>query len=177
MAGKTRGPNKKPKPKLTVKQSRFAKAFMKSHSLKDAALEAGYSPKNPTESGIQARKAILEKAPEVMGRQGLDLDTVIRKHLTPLLNATETKFAQHEGEYTDFVIVENLPIRMQATRTALELLNAFPPKDPALAAQVGVEVVIIDIPRPDYSKKAIKVKAAVSTSGKVVDDEDDRPKD
>ena len=155
---KKAGTWKKPKEKLTLKQSRFAKAFMKTRSLKEAALAAGYSPKNPTESGIQALNQIKDKAPEVMARAGLTLDILIRKHLAPLLEATETKFSQHEGEFTDSVETADNGIRLGAARTAFELLNAFPPKDPALAAQMGISVVVLDIPRPD--RAAINVTPA-----------------
>lgn len=113
-----------------------------------------------------------------MVRNGLSIDHVIKNHLTPLLNSTETKFAQFEGEFTDFVELPNDGIRLPATRMAFELLNAFPPRDPAMAAQVGVEVIIVDVPRPDYSKVVkVKAKAAVTTNGREVEDDDPRPKD
>jgi terminase small subunit-like protein len=134
---------------LTLKQSRFAAAFMKSHSLKQAALAAGYSPKHPSKSGQQALDDIRHKAPKILESMGLSLENVIEKHLIPLLNATETKFFQSEGKITDYVDVEALGIQLGATRTTLELLNAFPPKDPILAAQVGVEVIVMDMPRPE----------------------------
>ena len=133
---------------VTTRQSRFAEAFMKTRNKTQAAILAGYSPKNAAQSGRQAAIALAEKAPEVMARIGLTLDRVIEKHLVPLLHATEMKFAQHEGKFTDYVEVEALGIRSGATRIALELLNAFPPRDPALAAQVGVEVIVMDMPRP-----------------------------
>jgi phage terminase small subunit len=79
----------KAKGKLTLKQSRFASAYMRTRSKKKAALEAGYSPKNPSESEIQALHEIQKKAPEIMAHVGLSLDTLIRKHLVPLLHAEE----------------------------------------------------------------------------------------
>jgi hypothetical protein len=147
-------PAKIPKSKkLTLRQSKFAEAYMKTRSLKKAALAAGYSPKHPSQSGDQALKDIQHKAPEVMRELGLGMSDVIEKHLIPLLNANETKFFQKDGKITDFVEVEALPIRLGATRLALELLV---PKDPAALAPLGVEVVLVDVPRPDRS--AIEVK-------------------
>ena len=96
-----------------------------------------------------------------MKELGLGMHAVIQNHLLPLLTATETKFFQNKGKITDHVEVEALPIRLGATRTALELLNAFPPTDPALAEQGGVEVVLVDVPRPDRS--AIEVKPTNGT--------------
>jgi hypothetical protein len=144
---KGKAPKKSEKP-LTERQSRFAEAFLKTKSKKQAALIAGYSSKNPSQSGNQALEDIKHKAPKILESMGLGLEGVIQKHLIPLLHATETKFFQSEGKVTECVEVEALGIRLGATRTALELLNAFPPKDPVLAAQVGVEVIVMDMPRP-----------------------------
>lgn len=169
---------KKPKEKLTLKQSRFAKAFMKTRSLKEAALAAGYSQKNPSQSGQQALDTLKEKAPDVMARLGLTMEAIIQNHLTPLLTSTEVRLSQHEGEFTDSVELANDGIRLGATRTALELLNAFPPKDPALAAQVGVQVIVLDVVRPDRS--AINVTPSngkKSSSGNGHKPVDPRPKD
>jgi hypothetical protein len=52
---------------------------MKSRSLKQAALASGYCPKNPSQSGAQVIAVIKEKAPEVLNRTGLSLETIIEK--------------------------------------------------------------------------------------------------
>jgi len=142
---------------LTSKQIRLVKAFLKAKSAKqpitkgEAAEEAGYSPKNPTQSANQALAAIRLKAPEIMDKLGLSVETLIEKHLTPLLNAEETKLVIHEGKVTERVNLADNTTRRYATRMAFELQGAFPPQDPQLAAQVGVEVLILDVPRPDRS--------------------------
>ena len=171
------GKKGKPLPPLNPKQSRFAKEFAKGRNLRESAILAGYPPKNASQSGRQVLDAIAERSPEVMRKLGLTLERVIEKHLTPLLNATETKFSQFEGEFTDFVEVADNGIRLGATRAAFELLNAFPPRDPALAAQVGVDVIVLDVPRPD---RTIAVKARVKVAVTSAEDEsptDPRPKD
>jgi hypothetical protein len=135
---------------LTVRQSRIAR-ILSEHSVKsrgEAAIKAGYSSKNPDQSAYQAIEAIKQKAPEVMAKLGLTLEHVIQNHLVPLMGATETKIVVHEGKITDYVELSDNTTRRYSTRTALELLNAFPPRDPALAAQVGVEVIVMDMPRP-----------------------------
>jgi len=152
---------------------------METRSQTQAAIAAGYSKKNPGQSGHQALQDIKAKAPEIMAALGLTTESVIKNHLIPLLNAKETKFAQKDGEFTDSVEVELPGIRLGATRTALELLNAFPPKDPILAGQVGVNVVIIDVPRPDRSTIDVphthsKAPAVPSGNGSKADP---RPKD
>jgi hypothetical protein len=163
---------------LTPKQSRFAAAYAKSHSMKEAALVAGYSPKNPSQSANQALAAIKEKAPEVMAAMGLTLGSVIENHLVPLMHAREMKFAQYKGKFTDYVEVEALGIRLGATVKALELLNAFPSRDQALAAQVGVDVIVMDMPRPKHPP--IDVQPANGNTPKKelqAEKPDPRPKD
>lgn len=48
-------------------------------SLTVRAVEAGYSGKNPAQSGHQAMENIKAKAPELFGRHGRDDDTFIEK--------------------------------------------------------------------------------------------------
>lgn len=183
--------------KVTPRQSKFVKAFVKTRNARQSALIAGYSPKDPDSAGQNVLQALRLKAPEVMARLGLTMGAVIQKHLVPLMHATETKFAQYEGEFTDSVDLEDNGIRLGATRTALQLLNAFPEKDMEKAAQYGVRAIVVDIPRPDRSMYDVqpivgqerllpKQKAAApGTNGangakkngnKKPDDEDPRPK-
>jgi hypothetical protein len=136
---------------LTPRQITLAENFVKGTTITEAARRAGYSGKNLAQSGHQAFKAIKRKAPEVMARAGLNLDTVIRKHLDPLLNATETKIFQSDGKITDYVEVNDNTTRLGATRIALELLGAFPSEEEKHQANFGIEVLILDVPRPDRS--------------------------
>jgi Terminase small subunit len=136
-------------PKLTKMQSEFAKAYMTSRTLGEAAIAAGASPKNARNSGYQLLKQLRgKKVPEVMDELGLSVPELIHNYLRPLLTAKETKFAQDEGKFTDFIEVENLDIRDRAVDKAFRLQGAYAPKDPKEAAQFGVKVVIIDVPRP-----------------------------
>ena len=147
---KRREQSKKRKP-LTPRQSVFLANWVRTRSLKQAALAAQYSPKNPSESGAQVLAAIKEKAPEIMDRIGLTLETSIRKYLVPLLHAEETKFAQFEGQFTDAIDVEALGIRLGATRTLLELHGAIG-AGAELAIEegrrAGIDVIIMDMPHP-----------------------------
>jgi len=181
--------NKKAARPLNMKQSRFAIEWMKTRSLKKAALAAGYSPKNPSQSGAQVIAVIKEKAPEVMNRCGLTLETIIKKYLFPLLEAEETIFAQHEGEFCDSVDVDALQIRLGAMRTALEVHGAIGSGsiEAALEDQrrSGIDVIVIDIPRPGdgyASDDAInitptKTESAKGHKTKNLPPEDPRPKD
>jgi hypothetical protein len=173
---------------LTPKQSLFAIAYKRTRSLKKAALAAGYSPKNPSQSGQQAIAAIKENAPEVMCRVGLTLETIIQKYLRPLLDAEETKFAQFEGEYTDSVDVDALAIRLGAVRTALEMHGAIGARAATVSDEsrrAGVEVFVIDIPRPGdgYASDDVvnitpsKAESSNGRKAKELPPEDPRPRD
>ena len=61
-----------------------------------------------------------------------------------------TKFAQDDGKFSDYIDVENLDVRDRALDKAFRLHGAYAPKDPKEAAQFGVKVVIIDVPRPQH---------------------------
>jgi hypothetical protein len=168
MSGEKRKNKQKAKPKvakaekmLTLKQARFAAALMKASTKREAAIIAGYSRKNIDQSANQAYNAILIKAPEAMGQAGLPLSQIIEKHLVPLLHATEVKFAQHKGQFTDFVEVADSAIRLGAVEKAFTLLGAYPAGDPVLAANSTVDVIIADMPRPKYDEEPIDIVPAV----------------
>jgi hypothetical protein len=168
MSGENRKNKQKATPKvakakkmLTLKQARFAAALMKARTKREAAIIAGYSRKNIDQSANQAYNAILTKAPEAMGQAGLPLQAIIEKHLVPLLHATEFKFAQHKGQFTDFVEVADSAIRLGAVEKAFRLLGAYPAGDPVLAAKSTVDVIICDLPDTKYDVEPIDVKPTV----------------
>lgn len=148
----------------TPRESRFVEAFLKTRNKTRAALLAGYSAKNPAQAGHAVMERLKEKAPEVFARMGLTLESVIEKKLVPLMDAQEIKVSQHEGQFTDIIEVDALPIQLGATRMFFELANAFPPRDPALAAQIGVEVIVNDMPRPHRPTVNVKTYLATQSS-------------
>ena len=166
---------------LSPRQSVFLKKFVATRNKALAAMQAGYKGP-PQQAGYQAYKSILKKAPDVIAAMGISLENVIENYLLPQMNAAETKFFQHNGKITDFVEVPNGRLQLDATRTLLDLMGAFPPEDPQLAAQMGVKVVVVDIPAPDFSMvdvvptrpKHKVIEAKASDNGHV--EEDPRPK-
>ena len=82
----------KKKAKLTPKQAKFAKGIAEGKTQTDAALEAGYSPLRPDQSGYQAMQALQRRMPELCDELGLTDRAIIEKYLVPLLEAQETKF-------------------------------------------------------------------------------------
>jgi phage terminase small subunit len=83
---------------LTNKERAFVRSLAQGRSLTDAALAAGYSSKNPGQSGWQALENIRHKVPELLDRHGPTDEALIEKHLKPLLNATENEVLPTQGE-------------------------------------------------------------------------------
>jgi hypothetical protein len=55
----------------------------KGASLTDAAIEAGYSSRNPGQSGFQALQQIRGRVPDLLEKHGLGEEILIEKYLKP----------------------------------------------------------------------------------------------
>jgi hypothetical protein len=168
--------------KLTVRQSRLAKilAQQKTRSQAEAAILAGYSSKNPRQSAHNALADIKKKAPDVLNQMGLTVQAIVYNHLRPLLGATESKFFQHEGEITDHAEIADNGTRLRATEMVLNLHGAFPTEQEKQQGSLGVEVIVVDIARPDRSASAVKVTATTSAPPRPhrpEPEDDPRPRD
>lgn len=115
MAAKT---SDKPRKDLSSRQHAFLKAYARGKTLKQAAIEAGYSKKNADQSGYQALKAIKGRAAALMDEIGLTDRAFIENYLVPLLEAKETKFFK-DGDKR--ISVAALGIRHAALDTAFKL--------------------------------------------------------
>jgi len=169
---------------LTVRQSRLAKILSERavKSKGEAAILAGYSPKNADQSASQALGAIKAKAPDILIKCGLSLENIIQNHLAPLLRATETKVFAHDGEITDYAEFADNTTRRYATNMALELHGAYPTEQEKQQGSLGVEVIVVDIARPDRSGLGVKVTAAAPPSSpprarRPEPEDDPRPRD
>jgi hypothetical protein len=151
--------DRKKKP-LNLRQQKFIQGLAKGKTQTQAAIDAGYSPKNADQSGYQALNTLRGRVPELLERHGFGEDVLIGKYLGPLLEAHETKFFPQgikmevktkkgfASKLVYTVNVEALGIRHAALRTAFELHGSYAPRDPKEAAQYGVKIIKIDIPRP-----------------------------
>jgi hypothetical protein len=154
---KTDGRKNKP---LNPRQQKFVKTLAKGACLTDAAIEAGYSSRNPGQSGFQALRQIRGRVPDLLERHGLGEEELIEKYLKPLLGAKRTLFFQKDGKVKQKVEVEASEIRLSSLRTAFELHGSYAPRDPKEAEQFGIKVVVVDIPGPP--RNAIDVTPAVA---------------
>lgn len=73
--------------KPTPRQENFVKGIAAGKTLTQAALDAGYSPKNPDQSGYQALNTLRGRVPELLARHGIGEDVLIEKYLVPLLDS------------------------------------------------------------------------------------------
>jgi hypothetical protein len=140
------------KRKPNARQQKFVKALAEGKTLTQAAKEANYSSKNPGQSGYEALAQLRGRVPELLERHGLGEEVLIEKYLKPLLEAQETKFfpagIKMGEKKVYYVNVESLGIRHASLRTAFELHGSYAPRDPKEAAQFGVKIIRVDIPRP-----------------------------
>jgi hypothetical protein len=88
--------------------------------------------------------------PEILDQAGYSVPVLIEKHVAPKLSATVTKLAVKDGKFTDFVELEDHDMQLRAADIMLRMHGAYAPKDPVEAAQFGVKIIIVDVPRPKY---------------------------
>lgn len=135
------------KKNLTSRERKLFKCLTKGMSIADAAIAAGYSAKNPSQSGHQALERIRRNAPQLLAKHGLDDDSLIEKYLAPALEANETKFFQKDGIVTDSRDVIAWGPRLSALDMAMKIRGMYSDGeevDPSRARMT----VILDIPRP-----------------------------
>jgi Terminase small subunit len=138
---------------LNPRQKKFLKEVVKGKTLGEAAISAGYSRKNAGQSGHQVMKEIQKRAPEIMDAMGFNLETLIEKYLIPELDAQEMKVFNNGGKVVYSKKMPSHDIRLRALDLAFKLRGDYAPRDPVLAAQVGVKVIVVPKElRPDREK-------------------------
>jgi hypothetical protein len=137
--------------KLTTKERGLVRGLSSGKSLSRAAVDAGYSRKNPGQSGWQALHNIQRKMSEILDSQGLTDEVLIEKHLKPLLKATETKFFQAEGRVTDTRRVPALHTRRKALDMAFRLKGKYPTLSEVGTTENFVRVIVVNSPRPSLT--------------------------
>jgi phage terminase small subunit len=144
------------KKKLTQKERKLVKNIARGMPQAEAAIEAGYSEKNPSQSAYQAMQTIARRMPEVMEKLGLTDEALIERHLLPLLDATETKFFSFRRQTTkkrkkilEQVIeerqVEALGTRAVALDMAFKLKGSYAPKQIDFDPDDPIPVTVIDV--------------------------------
>lgn len=164
---------------LTPKRRKLIQELSKGKNLTEAGLAAGFSKKCPSQSAHQALSLMSKTMPEMLDEAGLTDFAIIEKYLKPLLNATETKFFPFRHTKTEQVeqeidgpngtkIKQKTPVETTIQTIQTKDVIAWGPRRDGLdilcrmkgtyAASSeenrgpGVQVVILDCPRPDRSQ-------------------------
>jgi hypothetical protein len=100
-----------------------------------------------------------EPTSQILDKCGLSLEVLIEQHLKPMLKAPPGRFLSSQGRVTGKQIVAAVETNRRALDTALRLHDAFPPKaKPSAPAKGGfVNVLVVDLPRPDRSASEIEL--------------------
>lgn len=113
--------------KLTLKQRKFWKHYLKTHHLADSAKAAGSKGKNLkslSEIGSQILESLGLSMPELLNAEGLS-DQALAKPLQEGLAAKKPVVATWEGKITDRVDVEDHPTRLKAVELVGRMKGIF----------------------------------------------------
>jgi hypothetical protein len=157
MAAKKSG--KRQRNYTTARQQALVDNIPTSKTLAEAAIKAGYPAKNARQSAFQALQGMRGRVPDLMDQLGLSEQVLIDKHLRRHLNAKRLQYFQKDGK-VDSRKTEALEIQSKALDMAFQLHGSYAPRDPKEAAQFGIKVVVVDIPRPP--RNAIDVTPRVT---------------
>jgi hypothetical protein len=146
MAAKKSG--KRQRNYTTARQQALVANIPTSKTLAEAAIKAGYPVANARQSAYQALQGLRGRVPDIMDRLGFGEEILIDKYLRRHLDAKKTIFAQHEGRFRDQKRVDSLDTQVKALDMAFLLHGSYAPRDPKEAAQYGVKIIRVDIPRP-----------------------------
>lgn len=165
---------KEPKPKknqrllrkrITKKAAKLVEGINKGKNQSQAAIDAGYSPKNAAQSANQALKRIRQTAPDAFEELGYTIKKVLKNKLIPLMDAEETKFFADKGIVMDNRQVAANDIRLRATVEVLDLIGAYDkPGDDSERNQVGGITINLAFMDPER-KSAVAAILSARRSG------------
>jgi hypothetical protein len=120
---------RKLKRKLTTRQRKFFELLCKGVPATQAALKAGYSGANPSQSAYAATKGIRSRVEEALAENGLTPEGLITKFLVPAMSANMTEFAKFEGQISDARECINWDARLRAIEIAARFGGYLAPKE------------------------------------------------
>ena len=113
-----------------------------------AAIAAGYSPKNARQSAYQVLNQLSLTMPELLDKAGLSKPAVIDKYLRKLLDAKRTQFFQYKGRVRDKRLVDALEIQIAALEVWARMMGAYAPTRTEQQKTSAISVIVLDVPRP-----------------------------
>jgi hypothetical protein len=136
--------SRRPSRRLSVRQRSMLEHISNGMTAKAAALAAGYSEKNPRQSGYQALQGLRNKMPGIMEEHGLSDDVLIDKYLLPALDAYETKFFQTAGRITDSRKVIAWRSRVKALDIALKIKGLYARRREPEPVAGHIKTILVD---------------------------------
>jgi hypothetical protein len=140
----------KGKKRLTPRRVKLLKELVKGKSIVDAEKAAGYSTKYPGQSGSQALAQIRATMPELLDRMGLTNESLIENYLKPALDAEDSRVVVLGGVKNQRTKIIKTPAwdpRLRALDMSFKLKGAYADKEDG--PRIGVQVIVVDIPRPN----------------------------
>lgn len=147
---------------LTPQQHNLVKNLLKGMNLTQAAIKAGYSTKNAPVIANQALKRIQKKMPQILERNGLSDNALVKKYLKPGLEAQETKFFQKDGVVTDQRDVVAWDPRLRALDMAFRLKGSYAPVNVEHTGNIIHEITAVE--KSIAMSSLQKIKALESSS-------------
>lgn len=120
----------KKKPKLTIKQRKFLKEYVRTGNGTKAALKAYDTTDEKTAESIASEnlsKPVVKAALLRAQRKAGITDEYLARKLKEKLEARETKFFQHEGEVVDKRVVVAHDVQVRALEIAHKLRGDYAP--------------------------------------------------
>lgn len=116
---------------------------MKSSDSERTSLEPGKRAK--AKGGPLTRAEIKETALRLAGVTEPELGAEVIGRARDLMDAKKTRFAQHEGEFTDSVEVEDNPTRLGAVRLGAEIAGIVSSRSGGEGSSKPVAVIILPV--------------------------------
>jgi phage terminase small subunit len=129
---------------LTPQQRNLVKNLLKGLNLTQAAIKAGYSENNAAMLGNRALKRIQKKMPQILDRNGLTDNSLVKKYLKPALEASETKFFQKDGVVTETRDVISWDPRLRALDMTFKLKGSYAPTNVEHTGNIVHEITAIE---------------------------------
>lgn len=163
------------KHKMTAKQQKFVDQYIKFGNAKQAALEAGYSPKTAKQMGVENLskpylKAAIDERMKAMEDDTIAKATEVLEYFTTVLRGTAREtvaVATMDGVEQ----VDNPPSIKDRMSAGKELLKRYPGNDELLNAQLTKIITDIEKTKADVRKSEAEA-AIVEAKAKLLTDTD-----
>jgi len=143
-----------------------------------AALKAGYSEKSPGQAGYQALKTVRIKIPDIMDKQGLSDQRLIKNYLKPALEASTTRYVVVGGKGEEEIEkYEDVAwdARLRALDMAFKLKGSYAPTNIQHTGEIIHEITALEQQMAKGSLQKIRALQSSSKHPLMAEVVDDQP--